>query len=468
MKLVREIDHAILSLFIILVISIMLNMKKIKFKYFDNFVCILIIGIGVRLVYYYFMGTEQTSDFNGPTKFYFHLQQYGPYINYIVNKNQLDNFQIYYSLFPTWGNYMRVIITLYGIFGYSKELVIYINIVLYSLTLILLHFSLKRAFNKKISLMVITIFSLYPQLIMWNSIAAPDHFIFLLISILIYLWIKYFEIRKNNRKLATELIIIMSFIMSFINLFKPLSILFLLIYISTEILCYIQNYKDNYKKNSFYHLVFIIMFFIFTIVNNSVSQKSLANIIKTDIQQGNAFYILWGYSVDKDKNWSDSIGSEIIKENLENVSTLKEGLENLEIVAKKTIKENICLLPKIWCQKAIQLFASENWAVYWTNTSNDIRKREWIQLHLENFMKSFITIFNSLIMLLMPFALWKRKKIINMLSVSWIGYMIFLIVASVQTRYRCIMYIQQCILGVLGFNVIITKFKFFKRRKRLK
>ena len=210
------------------------------------------------------------------------------------------------------------------------------------------------------------------------------------------------------------------------------------------------------------------MFFIFTIVNNSVSQKSLANIIKTDIQQGNAFYILWGYSVDKDKNWSDSIGSEIIKENLENVSTLKEGLENLEIVAKKTIKENICLLPKIWCQKAIQLFASENWAVYWTNTSNDIRKREWIQLHLENFMKSFITIFNSLIMLLMPFALWKRKKIINMLSVSWIGYMIFLIVASVQTRYRCIMYIQQCILGVLGFNVIITKFKFFKRRKRLK
>lgn len=449
-------------LFLTIVFLYLLFQRKFKdiTNYDKKIFLVIIMGIILRLGYFYLMGTEQISDFLNPTRFYFHLLERGEYSEYVYLLKRLDNFQKYYALFPAWGTYMIILNKVYTIFGYSKNIVLYLNLILFTLTSIILYSGVKLVFNKKIAFFSSCVFIFYPQLIMWISINTPDHFVILLTSLIIFLYGLYLKERSNKKVFIVLFLLFL--VSSLINLFKPLSVLFLLIYIFSEIVnyCNFNEYKINLK----YIIFSVVSFLLISNFINNYSQRSIEGIIKTKVQQGTSYYILWGYSTDKNGNWkADACKNEI--ETVEKESkTFEEQLSKMDLIAKQTIRKNIKLFPKIWIQKLAYLFSSENWAISWTNTSLDSNKQDFIK-KIETEIGIILTIFNSFIMYMMSFGVLKKNKMTNILSMSWLGYMMFLVVASVQTRYRCVFYLYQCILAVNGYEVMKEKIKVLKEKK---
>lgn len=468
--LVKELEFTIFIL-IISVISIFTYIKNFNFPKDKNeeqkLILFIIIGVILRILYFYLVDVNQISDFDTARRFYFHLIENGEYQNYEILKSKLDFYQRYFSSFPAWFIYDLIQCYFYKIFGYHREIILFMNLVLYISSSIFIFKVLAINFNLKIAKNVIFLYSFYPQLIMWSSVSTPDHFILFFMSLLIFIWGIYLKIRGKNFIKDIFFVILIAFTANLINLFKPISIFFLLVYLSSEVLILIKS-RVNIKKKKFieYHLIFIVFFIFFYIKMMDLRNNKIEELMKVKVQQANAYYILWGYSVDKNKNWSDKVGSEIISSVSANTLTLEEEINKLEEIAKDELKKNIQYIPKILLQKAIYLFSSENWAIYWTNTSKDILKKEFIEKNIQNKIGAIMTIFNSFIMLFIPFSLYSRKKLVNILSLTWLGYMILLIFSGIQTRYRCIVYIQQIILSVIGFQyfVYIVKRK-IKRRK---
>lgn len=423
-------------------------------------IVLLVVGTVARILYFCLIQPVQVSDFYQSAKFYEHLLQNGGYEQYTTLLSEMDDFQIYYSLYPAWGTYMLLSHALFGIFGFHIPILVFLNIFLFVLSfLVLKKLMCKSNLNSATTNLALALLALFPQMIMWSSVTSPDHFTVLGIIILAYIWIN----ERSKKKIVY--IILEALCIGMIGLFKPLTALMILVVVCSKILLYIVKRNEKIKILMIESVVFIICTIVISFVVQAVSNKTLENYIKTDITQATSFYLLWGYGVDESGNWSDKAANNIFDEAWKDKNTLEEVVECTDREAIKLVKNNIKLLPRIIAQKFKLLFYSDSWPALWSMKNEDnvlantLSGNRWVSVVL--------TSINSISLMLMPFALLKKDKLTVFLSMFWLGYICFLLFSGIQTRYRFISLTFQLVLSIIAFynlRKIARQKKLFARK----
>lgn len=433
----------LLAVFTIFIIGINYS-KDIKIN--NAWIVWILIGIVLRIVYYCLVQTIQISDFNQATQFYQYLNVIGGYNNYTSVYSELDQYQIYYSLYPSWGAYMFIVHGIYKLFGVHPSLLVAVNIILSGFTLFLYAKLMDEIYvNEKKKNIIIALLACFPQMIMWDSIACPDHFTIFFFGVLVYIWCKSLRSENIGLYLLAEAVCI-----SIIELLKPLTIFLIILLVCAEVFIMIFRNYGSAKKHITRILLSIVLVIGICKGVNYGNQILLKNYIKTDVQQATSFYVLWGYSLDEYGNWDADAGDNTINQAFKSADTISDVITYTDEAARRTLKEAIPLLPRILQQKFKLLFYTDNWAVLWSLTNNDNVVVKWLNTSF-SVAGDILTVFNSFSLFIMPFALIRKNELTIFLSLGWIGYICFLVLSGIQTRYRYIMLPFQLVLSGLGY-----------------
>ncbi|WP_205124836.1 ArnT family glycosyltransferase, partial [Akkermansia muciniphila] len=177
----------IIGLFYFLLDKVDLNSTK---KTFGILLGIIFLGIVIRLFVRLFLQTQTISDFATPHEFYTYYQENGAYTGKLNDWQNNDKYQNYYAKYPAWYPYLRIIMLIYDIFGKRVILIQFVNIVLFSLSALLVFFIIASMTAKKMALLGVLFWSLCPSLVIYSTITTPDHFSIFFILLTIYFWIK--------------------------------------------------------------------------------------------------------------------------------------------------------------------------------------------------------------------------------------------------------------------------------------
>jgi 4-amino-4-deoxy-L-arabinose transferase-like glycosyltransferase len=418
---------------------------------------VIILGVLLRLLYFFVTDPAQVSDFSQADLFWHHLQETGGYDHYTVSVSELDNFQKYYSLYPAWGYYMLLMHGIYRLFGANPTSMVFLNIILDVITAMVIYRMIRRNASSCLAVASVFIFLLWPQYVIWASVTSPDHIVILFLSLSADIYFLY-DNNRNNKKTALKYILLFAVCLNIASIFKPIYYYIIVAFICAEILISITGGKVGLKKSFLYCISSIAFILAFAFLFSSILKPILSSYIKTDVQQATPYYILWGYSVDNNGLYDPNYAAKYIEE-CESSETLAIGLEKIRGSVKDVIKNNFHLIPKIWHRKAYLLFYSDNWPAYWTSFNSDGLLNEE-KYSMQAPWTGLWTILNSIMILIMPFSLKDKNPVVIFSSLSWMGYMLFLIVgAGIQPRYRVIVIVFQIILGVCGINNI-SKIKF--------
>lgn len=441
--------------FLIVMTTMLLQHGDIKNKLENKWSVILIICIGVALRYGYYILVHPVpvSDFLQPFLFAEHLKEIGQYEGYSVFRSELDDFQIYYSLYPAWGMYMQYIRILYNLFGFCPGIVVTINILLYIVSSVFVVKVCSSQLGRKVALGSLVLFSMPPQMVIWSSVTTPDHFAVCFLIIFIYFWGKLENC--NNKKSIIVYCILMTVSISAMNLFKPVKFLFIIAIIVTEVLRLLiseMNIKKIMRQLRLYIGV-IIIFIVSNVLLQSMNEYLLEETIHTDVQEAVAYYLLWGYTVDENGNWNANEAGKYMDVVNKQYDFMPDNLRILQEIAIDNIKSNIKLLPRIWKQKFNLLFYSDTWPTLWTLREPYTGIGEWVAQQ-RSLIEMFMSVLNIVTVLLMPLALKRKSSFVNLCSLGWLGYILYLVITGVQTRYRYIILIIQFILTIVGINEV--------------
>lgn len=417
---------------------------NIKFE--NRWAVWIIIGIGLRIAYYCLVQTMQTSDFYWPTAFYLHLDEIGGYNEYTTIYKELDDFQVYYSLYPAWSTYMFIVHGLYEIFGVHTSLLVGVNIILSGFMICIYARLLNEVgIDTKTKNIVIALLACFPQMVMWDAVASPDHFAVLFIALLVYIWYKSLKYEKILLYVLAEAVCI-----SIIGLFKPIVPLMIVLLICADIFMALFINNGTIKMLVVKSLLVVILTVGVSGTVSCCNRILLENYIKTDVQQATSFYFLWGYSVDENGNWDSYAADPYINEAFEQAEYVADVVTYANDAASHILKRNITLLPRILRQKFKLLFYSDDWPAFWSLTNDNNECSKWLYENID-ILGRILTVSNSFFLFLMPFALKKKNEASIFLSLGWVGYICFLVLAGIQTRYRYIMLPFQLVLTGMGY-----------------
>lgn len=419
------------------------------------FYFIIFLGIALRIAYYVYLSPQQSSDFFQATKFWNYLQENGEYQNYTVLLSEMDDFQKYYSLYPAWGYYMLLTHWIYRLFGCSTAYMVILNLVFNVLSFIVLYFMVREFASEWMAMICVAVAALWPQCILWSSVTSPDHITIFFLLLMGLFYMKYAK-KRNEIKRGTSYLLLAICCGAGASIFKPISAFVCVLLLCSEILNMIIGNFSGIRKSLVYGTEIIVLSLLVTWGLPVVLEPALEQYIRTDVQQATGYYLLWGYSVDENGNWDADQSGEAIRE-CEESETLAIGLEKVNIAVHKTLRENFHLFPRIWKQKFELLFYSETWPVYWSVNNADGTVNQEAADTFSSWTGIW-TIWNSLLILLMPFALKRKDAAVSFLSLCWLGYMMYLIAGSgVQTRYRVIVFVFQAVLAICGINELSKK-----------
>lgn len=463
------VDHFMFNIvmlgFVTLIIISIFIFNKVDLNCKKNEIIILMVLIGLmillRLLSRMLLKTEPISDFLTPSEFYLYYDTNGPY----TLGDHLDGYQLYYSRYPAWYTYMRIVRIVYDVLGYNINHILNMNIILNILTVIVIYLIGRKAFTKQIGYIACGLYGLSPSMIIYAGITTPDHFTMLLFAIIAYAWVNMNQYRNNDKKLFYKWLVITIISAVSINLFKPVSILFLLVFLCSEIAVVIvpniKNIKTVIKENYNVWLVFISTFFIATTLCTIFLKVDIKAFLKTDTVNSTPFYIFLGSTVDDEGNYSDHIGFIESAKIYEKYGEDQEGAMNeFSRLAKEQIYRNRRLIPKILLQKYQYTMASEY--SYWgfANTSSiDEYTEELNKIILPFFFligNSYLLILYLGIFLAAIFLICNKKVNYDMsiLSLIIIGYLSVLIFGAVQGRYKSLIMPLMCILAAYGFTFL--------------
>lgn len=430
-----------------------LNFKR-KWQEIVFLILIIIFGLILRAGAYHIFKTEPVSDFAIPHEVY--NERNNGIFDKRIDMSSLSYYQNYYSLYPSWFSYMKIVFLIYNIFGQNLNSIIIMNYILYIFSIILIYLICRENYSIKNGYIASILFSIYPSLILYSNITTPDHFTILLFLALIYSWLKVIKNRSNNIKKTILYSILNIIIFCLINLFKPLSIFGICVIIGTEILCYLVNvkkinFKQYLKKDLVYFLLFIICGFIGIKIETKILYNTISKTINNEVVDSFSFYMLWGYAIDENKIYKPSIGDTIIKNlNLKYDYNQKLVTKEVSQLAKDQFKNNLPYLPSILNQKFKLAFNHDTDIFNWANTS--VNKSN-IAYKYSNKFHLLSNVFNFTLYFLISLTLFKeinklqKDKLTIIISLIVIGYIAVLVLGGVQSRYKSLIYGPMCLLA---------------------
>ena len=418
---------------------------------------ILLLGLALRVFYYEICGVVETSDFYQPTKFFEYITDNGSYTEYTIQYQQLDEFQRYYALFPAWGIYMMFTHLIYSLFGCQVIYMIGVNLFLFAISFLLLNRLLvQNECENSTKILILMLFACLPHMVMWSAVTTPDHFIIIFLIGLALIWI-----RKNGAEKKGIYIVCEAVMVALIGLFKPMTLLLILAIVFSDILVAVMD--RSMVRNCIIHvIVSILCIACISSVVRTISNRCLEAYIKTDVVQAGSFYLLWGYGINANGEWSDHAMDEVFEQAYDNVETLYDVVEYTNVAAKEMLMDNWKSFPKIWRRKFHMLFYSDTWPAIWTltNDSNQLA----VELKNNYLFTNVLSAINVIMMLFMIPAFRRKDKMTVFLFMTWAGFICYLVASGIQTRYRFLILPFQLILFGLGIREMRKTGFAFKER----
>jgi 4-amino-4-deoxy-L-arabinose transferase-like glycosyltransferase len=428
---------------------------------------LILLGLLLRIGTNNIIKTQPISDFNTPHDVYKQLHSenndiFAPKSDY----QSLSFYQRYYSSYPAWFPYMKVISFIYDTFGENLKYIKLMNWGLYIITSLLLYWIGKKIKSKKAGIIALLLFSCFPSLIVYTNITTPDHFTILLFTCFIATWVKLLEYRKKKSKKIILWCFLNVLSIIGINLFKPLSILGLLVFICTELLCILfpilrerESRKQYFKQSFAFAVGFIIACYLGISISSHILNVQVEKTIHTEVVDSTPLYLLWAYSLDEKGNYNPDIATQTYTELLIKYNgNQKEVMKELAILAKTQIVKNISKLPKIFYQKFKVVFSSEEDIFSFANYSNNEIYEQKLRKTILKYYIYISNTFMGVLFLLCTFSLIKEIKdkeknpIIIVITLTIIGYFLILLLGGVQGRYKMLMASLLCILAGTIFS----------------
>lgn len=420
----------------------------------------IIVGISLRIFAIHFLQTECISDFLTPHNFYQHYQNHGAYVEGAWSEK--DFYQLYYSRFPAWYPYMKVVSFIYDIFGFNIQNIQTVNIILSAATMLAIFWCAKLIQDEKIGLIAVTIFAWNPSLIMYSSITTPDHFSIFFIVLLIIFWIYAEKNRQMWRRSYKAMIypIFLGISTMFIGFFKPVAPLVIVALICYEFAVYIypafrarMDFKKICKEIISYGVFCISLVCLFVFLGNRLVESSIYSTFKTDVVDSTGFYIYAGFAVDENGKYDSNKISERFMELMEEYNNDQiKVFEKLSEESKQQLKESIPYIGQIISDK-IEVLVSEYGYFGFSNTSSDQSYAQSINQTLSSPLLMAATV-NMRIMyilsaILMLYLIFQKKinKMILISSIVLFGYIAVLLISGIQGRYKSIIIPLWCIIS---------------------
>lgn len=463
MNKIRSIFFLVSALLIVAIYIYILKKIKVEKKWIEYILVavIILIGLFLRVGVNRVLKTYPVSDFNTPHSVYNALNSGEDIFSKKATTEELTFYQRYYAMYPAWYTYMKIISFVYDVFGHKLRYIKIMNWLLYCLSALLVYWIAKKIMNKKIGYLAISLFACFPSLILYTNITTPDHFSLLFFLCFIASWVKMFEYRKTfDKRLYLWGFINIIFIVC-INLFKPLSILGLLVFICSELLCFIFPILFNKEKIKYYlkkHFLFSIIFVVICTVSIFGSSKILnycvEKQINTKVVDSTGLYLLWGYSIDENKNYNSQVATGIFEDLLVKYKyDLKKVMDEISVLAKEQIKNNLKYLPTIFHQKFQIGFSNEDDIFSFSNNSNNIYYQADMLKKYKNIYVYFANIFMSVLWIMSSISLLKeifddeKNNMKTVLALTILGYILVLLLGGIQGRYKMLISGVLCILA---------------------
>ena len=439
-------------------------------------------AILLRWIAMHFLQTQPISDFNQPNLFYEYYKNHGPYTEK-VDWSQRDTFQLYYSRFPAWFPYMRLVMLIYNITGLNFHAIQVLNMLLIAGTIIFLYLSAQAVLSRQTALMAGMLFATNPSLIMYSGITTPDHVTIFLIVLVIFFWTKMEKFRnewpqKNKRLIIYSAAVIISCVL--VNYFKPLSIFFIVVFLCYEFTVHFfpalrERYtiKKLWEKVLSFELAFLAFLLAAIIGSNFILTKWVESTFKTDVINSTGLYLLWAYSVDENDNYDSNVATNIFLELTEKYNNNYEKVfPEIDKLAVEQFKNNLPILPKILAQKFYLVFGSEYGYFGFSNTSVNKEYSQSIVKTLQTPIMAASLVHMRILYLLSAiyaiYAIFNKNidKQILLAAIIIFGFSLVLLLGGVQSRYKSLIVPEWCLISAymcyLFYNAVQNRFYFRK------
>lgn len=404
------------------------------------------------------MKTVQISDFSFPHDVirYFRGDR--------LDDNYFDYIKNYYSKFPAWFPFMRVLNAFYGMFCNGEvnvEAVKYANAILNTLTCGGIYYASRNLFSKRVGIIASILYSCFPSLIIWTNITSPDHILMLLFVLQIIVWFWMWK-NKDKKKICILLICVHSLVCNLINWFKPLVLLYILVF-----LFYILGtYEKNEKKELFFvGVIYIVSFLICFYVGSKILSVWVEKSIQCETVDSTWLYVYCGSVMKEDGTIDNAKANEVIAEVFQQYENIDDQMQIFKEMAIQQIVENKSKIPILCLDKYKEAMGYEGATWYWCNTNNENgygdKLNEVLGLEYYFIANQYYLIILFLIILsgisqMIPSL---RNKNVFFLFLSVSGFIGILVISGVQSRYKLIVMPYLMMIAAYGLDAI-SKIKY--------
>ena len=396
---------------------------------------ILILAFVIRLLWFYNIDSIPTSDFN---RMFVCAEDFSHGATYMFRDYS------YFARFPHMS--MTVLYFSFIIKFFSNPLVYIrlINIIFSMSNIILLFFIAKEIFqDKKKSIWVLLISSIYPPMIVYNNVYCSENIAipFLLLSILMFF--KAMNINNKNKLLFFS---ISGLSLSAMHLFRPLGYIMIIAYTMYIFIYFKEKIKLNIIKSSLIILMFILPYVIvsYTLIALNITEYPLWHPMEPI-----SVAILKGTNIESGGNWN--------QEDFDFVNKYDDNYDALDKATKEVIKQRLITTPAKDLFNFYVLKYANQWrlgdfgGVYWSQLGLDEAYNKDYYLNimgkdegrdlikLSDTMQIYIQIFYITVLLLSYIGLYKNKMTrdykIDFFYIMFCGIALQCLLTEAQDRY---------------------------------
>lgn len=363
----------------------------------------------------------------------------------------------YYTKYPAWFPYMRLISAFYDLFCGGKintEAVKYLNAVLNTLTCGCIYYTARCLFSKKVGFISSMLYCCFPSLIVWTNIMTGDHVLMLLFCLQIIIWHWMWK-KIDNTKVCIFLICLHSLICAFINWFKPLVILFLLVFI---FFIFGTNKIQEGRKVIDFVIVYVISFLLCFFVGSKILNIWVESYIQQDVVDSTWQYIYAGITMNEDGSWNAEDANEFMSEILQSNKDIKQQQNVFKEAVLDEIRSKGNKLPILFLYKYKETISYEGASMFWANTNSE---DEYSSKLNDVLGLSYYFVSNGYYLLLLILVVcccisqfFIKNENIFPLALIVVGFLCIQVLSVVQGRYKYIIMPYFVILSAYGLESI--------------
>lgn len=438
--------------------------------------CIIFAGVMLRWLTLYFLRTQQVSDFNKLHLFYRYYKEHGPYLER-VPVNQRDYYQRYYSTFPAWFPYMRLVMLIYDLLGERILWVHIMDMILAGGTILLIYLVLP---NKKAGLMGAALYAFNPSMIFYSCVTTPDHVSAPLFVLTIFFWMKAEKYRRDwpHGKKAIPHVIGAVICCALVNWFKPLSVLFLIAFICYESAVHLYpairaklSAKEFWERIVSYELVFFLAISGGLAAGDAILNVQIESMLKVNVVDSTGLYILTGAGLDEN-GWNGTLVDE----------ELARLMEQYDGDYERVYSEVNKLIPE-WMKNYVNhpflLLGQKFGVAFWhelnffavANSGSEGRYAESVDellnIPVTSAMLAHMRVLYLLSTICAACFVFSRRtdRMILLAGIAVFGYILVLLFGEVQGRYKSLVVPLWCVISGYTLGELLPRFRNLRKTR---